>query len=74
MNSRRLRRGVASPEIADALACTFASEVASAGWEGSGDHLVKREYDPFSDDWLRDRPGPAPRIYAPGWARLREDQ
>src|SRR5262249_32258492 len=71
------RRGVASPDIADALACTFASEHAtlpvSADWGLRGDHLVRSEYDPFSDDWMRDRPRPAPRVYALGWAQLRED-
>jgi hypothetical protein len=43
------RRGVASPDIADALACTFACEYATlpvSDWaEGAGDHLVVHEYD-----------------------------
>jgi hypothetical protein len=69
------RRGVASPDIADALACTFASEPATSprsDWEGPGDHLVRSEYNPFSDDWMRDG-GKVGRYYAPGWAKLRED-
>jgi hypothetical protein len=42
------RRGVASPDIADALAVTFAAEVATlptSEWAGRGDHLVRAEYD-----------------------------
>jgi len=74
------RRGVASPDIADALAVTFASEVATLpvqGWEGPGDHLVKREYNPFNreavDGPLDGPPPMPPRVYAEGWARLREE-
>jgi hypothetical protein len=60
----------------DALAWTFASEhstlPASPEW-GRGDHLVQREYNPFTNDWIHGRPEPAPRVYAPGWAQLREE-
>jgi hypothetical protein len=77
------RRGVASPDIADALACTFACEYATLpvrDWDtGRGDHLVKSEWNPFSDERMRDdgmqsaRRLQAPRYYAEGWAKLRED-
>jgi len=43
------RRDMASPDIADAVAVTFAAEVATlptSDWAGCGDHLVRREYDP----------------------------
>jgi len=70
------RRGVASPDIADALAVTFAIEhltmpVSSGG--GRPDYQAVSEYNPFDEDSLRDRPRSPPRYYAPGWARLRED-
>ena len=74
------RRGVASPDIADALACTFACEYATLparDWEGRGDHLVRTDWDPFAPEWMGDgatkRPAAAPRFYAEGWAKLRED-
>jgi hypothetical protein len=69
------RRGVPSPDLADALACTFAGEIATlpmlADWvPGQG---VVSEYDPFSDAAIRGDPLPEsrPRYTAPGWARLR---
>jgi len=45
------------------------------GWEGRGDHLVRSEYNPFSDEWMRDDRGAqrVGRYYAPGWSKLRED-
>jgi len=71
------RRGVASPDIADALACTFASEHATlptpVSWGGRGDHLVVSEYDPFAPESVDGPPRMPPRYYEPGWARLRED-
>jgi len=69
------RRGVSSPDIADALAVTFASEHATlpmSDW-GLGDHLVRHEYDPFAREAVDGSPGLPPRVYAEGWARLRED-
>ena len=69
------RRGVASPDIADALAVTFASEVATlpvSDW-GRGDHLVRHEYNPLAPEAIDGPPGPPPRSYAEGWARLQED-
>ena len=69
------RRGVASPDIADAPAVTFASEIATlptSDWEGRGDHLVRSEYNPFADEWMNDQAAP-PRYYSPGWPQVRED-
>ena len=65
------RRGLASPDIADALALTFARPVfprAYDDWMSTGN--VVSEYDPF--DALKEgseRPRPA-RQYAPGYPRL----
>ena len=72
------RRGVASPDIADALACTFACEYATLparAWDsGRGDHLVRTEWNPFSEERMRDDGRlQAPRFYAEGWAKLRDD-
>jgi hypothetical protein len=75
------RRGVASPDIADALACTFACEYATLPareWDnGRGDHLVRTWHDPFSPEYMNDvgmQPRlQAPRYYAEGWARLRDE-
>jgi len=64
------RRGVASPDIADALALTFARPVhprAYGDWLGTGN--VVSEYDPFAPEQIK-----PPRYYAPGWARLRDDE
>jgi hypothetical protein len=67
------KRGLASPDIADALALTFARPVFPRqydDWMGSGQ--VVWDYDPL--DGLKEAEKPrAPRYYAPGWARLRED-
>jgi hypothetical protein len=69
------KRGLSSPDSADALALTFAYPVFSAlggGLSGRGDHLVQRWHDPFSDAAMQDRPLPeSMRPYrAPGWAGL----
>jgi hypothetical protein len=69
---------VASPDIADALACTFACEYATlpvSEWDmGRGDHLVRSEYNPFDDEHLKGAGfAPVGRVYAPGWAKLRDD-
>jgi hypothetical protein len=54
------RRGVASPDIADALACTFACEYATLpvrAWDsGRGDQLVQTWHDPFSAEYMNDAP------------------
>jgi hypothetical protein len=70
-------RGLASPDIADALALTFASPVftaAMSGLAGPGDHQVVSEWNPFSDEALDGRPLPEMKrkYIAPGWPRLRD--
>lgn len=51
-----MRRGVVSPDRADALALTFAYPLAANAYAG-GDHprrpVVEHEYNPFSDDRMR---------------------
>jgi hypothetical protein len=81
---RSHKAGHGSPDIADALACTFACEYATLparDWDaGRGDHLVRTEWNPFSEERMRDdgmQPASrlqAPRYYAAGWAKLREDE
>jgi hypothetical protein len=69
------RRGLASPDIADALALTYARPVfprAYDDWMSTGN--VVSEYDPFSDANMRGQPQAPPRYYAPGWARLKEGE
>jgi hypothetical protein len=71
------RRGVPSPDLADALACSYGGEIATlpalADW---AQPQVISEYDPFSDQAMADRPLPeAPRHFtAPGWAGLRPER
>jgi hypothetical protein len=63
------KRGLASPDIADALALTFSRPVHPRmydDWLGTGS--VISEYDPFAPEQTK-----SPRYYAPGWPRLRED-
>jgi hypothetical protein len=65
------RRGLASPDIADALALTFARLVFPRqydDWMGNGN--VVSEYDPM--DALNEEPTTIrpPRYYAPGYPRL----
>ena len=70
-------RGLASPDIADALALCFAAPVFSqaSGLTGPGDHQVQHEYDPFSDDVMAGRPIPElkRRYIAPGWSSLKPE-
>jgi hypothetical protein len=69
------KRGLASPDIADALALTFARPVfprAYDDWMGTGGNVVS-EYDPLDGLKESEQPRP-PRYYAPGWARLKEDE
>jgi hypothetical protein len=70
-------RGLASPDIADACALTFAAPVWTnhSGLPGAGDHQVQSEYNPFEDRILRGEPiAPLPRRYtAPGWPKIRSD-
>jgi hypothetical protein len=63
------RRGLASPDIADALALTYARPVHPRQYDDwFGGSNVISEYDPFAPEQTK-----PPRYYAPGWARLRED-
>ena len=71
------RRGVPSPDLADALACTFGAEIATlpalADWvqpEGA-----VSEYDPFSREAIRGEPYPEARqrYYAGGWSKLKPE-
>jgi hypothetical protein len=70
-------RGLASPDVADALALTFAAPVFSqaSGLAGPGDHLVQSEYSPFSDEVMAGRPIPElkRRYIAPGWSSLKPE-
>jgi hypothetical protein len=71
------KRGLASPDIGDALALTFARPVfprAFGDWMGSGN--VTSEYNPMSDSAMRGEPYPEDRrrYIAPGWARLKSDE
>jgi hypothetical protein len=65
---------IASPDIADAVATTFAAEVATlplnADWVGTGQ--VISEYNPFTPEHMTGEIA-RPRYFAPGWARLREE-
>ena len=70
------RRGLASPDIADALALTFARPVfprAYDDWMNTGQGNVVSDYDPF--DALNGEPTTVrpPRYYAPGWAHLQKE-
>jgi hypothetical protein len=72
------RRGLSSPDIADALSLTFSRPVFPRGyddWTGAGGSVVS-EYNPFSEAAILGRELPeatkARRYTAPGWAPLRE--
>jgi hypothetical protein len=71
------KRGLASPDIADALALTFARPVfprAYDDWMGTGN--VISDYDPIKE-FEREtsgEPRTQQRYHAPGWARLKEDE
>jgi hypothetical protein len=71
------RRGLPSPDLADALAMTFAAEMATllanADWARHAQCIM--EYNPFDSELLRDQPvlPRPPRYYEEGWARLWED-
>src|SRR6516165_8711340 len=70
-------RGLASPDVADALCLTFAAPIFSQMSElpGPGNHLVVSEWNPFSDEVMAGRPLPeARRRYtAPGWSSLKPE-
>jgi hypothetical protein len=69
------RRGVPSPDLADALACSFGGEIAMlqplSEWvqEGQG---IQSEYNPFADRYMRPEVE-GRRAYAPGWSRMRAE-
>ena len=61
------KRGLASPDIADALALTFARPVfprAYDDWMNTGGNVIS-EYDPLTGE-----PEAPQRNYPPGWYRL----
>jgi hypothetical protein len=70
-------RGLASPDIADALALTFAAPVWSqlSDLPGPGNHLVQSEYDPYSDSVMRGESIPElkRRYVAPGYSSLKPE-
>jgi hypothetical protein len=68
-------RGLASPDIADALALTFARPVFPKQYDDMGRGNVVSDYDPIQrfEDELKGRIQTPPRYYAPGWTRLREE-
>ena len=69
------RRGLQSPDIADALALTYARNVFprdDLDWTNGGSNNVQWDYNPFDDAHMKDQPV-QPRYYAPGWARLKDD-
>jgi len=73
------KRGLASPDIADALALTFARPVfprAYDDWMDTGQSNVISEYDPIKEfeREISGNPRTPQRYYAPGWARLREEE
>jgi hypothetical protein len=74
------KRGLASPDIADALALTYARPVfprADLDWMNSGQSNVVWNYSPI-EEFEREQKGMPPRTmpgryYAPGWPRLKDD-
>jgi hypothetical protein len=69
------KRGLASPDIADALALTFARPVFPRAYGDSmGAGQVVTDYSPIEEFERESRgePRPPPRYYAPGWARLQD--
>ena len=68
------KRGLASPDIADALALTFARPVFPRqfdDWMGTTPNVIS-EYDPLELDRIESQKASA-RYYAPGWARLKQE-
>jgi hypothetical protein len=69
------RRGVASPDLADALACTFGGEIATlpalADWvQPAG---ITFDYNPFDTEHMQPPPSAPTRYIAPGWSRLKPE-
>ena len=71
------QRGLASPDIADALALTFARPVFPRQYDDwpAGRGYVVSDYDPVQEFEREQsaRPRTPPRYYAPGYPRLRDD-
>jgi hypothetical protein len=69
------KRGLASPDIADALALTFARPVFPKQFDDMGRGNVVSDYNPIErfEDELAGRAGTPPRYYAPGYPRLRPE-
>jgi hypothetical protein len=68
------KRGLASPDIADALALTYARTVfprADLDWLNSGQGNVVSDYSPI-EEFEREQTMPG-RYYAPGWPRLKDE-
>ena len=79
------RRGCPSPDLPDALACTFGAEIATlpalSDWAQTG--LVVSEWNPFSNEAILGQPLPESRVthgryYAPPeegweWPRLKSE-
>jgi hypothetical protein len=69
------QRGLASPDIADALALTFARPVFPRQYDDMGRGNVVSDYDPIQrfEDELKGRIQTPPRYYAPGYPRLLDE-
>jgi hypothetical protein len=74
------RRGLPSPDFLESLLLSVAMGINNEGSRdemlGRGDHLVQTWHDPFSPEYMNDAPAgrsQAPRYYAEGWAKLRDD-
>jgi hypothetical protein len=78
--SEMKKRGLASPDIADALALTYARTVfprADLDWINSSQGNVVSDYSPieeFEREQREQKPRMAPRYVAPGWPRLKDDE
>jgi hypothetical protein len=75
------KRGLQSPDIADALALTFAAPVFPRGyddWTGTAGNVIS-DYNPLSSENLEATMNGKPlvesraRSYAAGWARLKPE-
>ena len=69
------RRGLPSPDLADALACTFASPMLAMRQSSVMERsIVIGEYDPFSKEVMDGTfAANSPRSYVAGYPRLREE-
>jgi hypothetical protein len=75
------RRGLASPDVADALALTYARVVFPRNdmdWTNGRAGECITSYNPFANESIwgdegSNKPPPEPRYYAPGWSHLRRE-